>query len=148
MIIKYEKIVFYVVDRINRLLLGKAKKSLYKKDKVFYENYLDLEDKNVLYESEDPKKSMLFCTPFVEQRKDIDRSSALYSIKAPFEIMHVDIADIWFFSKLAVDPKYCLLAVDLSNGTFLLRYLAKKAAGCKKWKDETADQFGISTKWN
>ena len=94
MIIKYEKIVFYVVDRINRLLLGKAKKSLYKKDKVFYENYLDLEDKNVLYESEDPKKSMLFCTPFVEQRKDIDRSSALYSIKAPFEIMHVDIADI------------------------------------------------------
>ena len=27
--------------------------------------------------------------------------------------MHADIADIRFFFKLAVDPKYCLLAVDL-----------------------------------
>ena len=27
--------------------------------------------------------------------------------------MHTDIADIRLFSKLAVDPKYCLLAVDL-----------------------------------
>ena len=27
--------------------------------------------------------------------------------------MHADIADIRFFSKLAVDPKNCLLAVNL-----------------------------------
>ena len=72
-LIKDEKSVVYTVDRISRLLFGKAKKSLYKKDKVFYKYYLDLEDKNVLYESKDPKKSILFYTPFVEQRKDIDR---------------------------------------------------------------------------
>ena len=59
------------------------------------------------------KKSIPSYTPLVEQRKDIDSSSALYSIKAPFELMHVDITDIRFFSKLVVDPKYCLLAVDL-----------------------------------
>ena len=64
-LIKDEKSVFYAVDRINRLLLGKAKKSLYEKDKVFYEHYLDLEDNNVLYESEDSKKSIPFYILFV-----------------------------------------------------------------------------------
>ena len=93
-LIKDEKSVFYAVDRINTSLLGKAKKSLYENDEVFYKYYLDLEDKNVLYESEDPKKFIPLYTPFVELRKGIDRSSALYSIKASFELMHVDIADI------------------------------------------------------
>ena len=31
----------------------------------------------------------------------------------PFELVHADIADNRFFSKSTVDPKYCLLAVDL-----------------------------------
>ena len=57
--------MFYEVDRTNRLLLGKAKKSLYEKDKVFYKHYLDLEDNNVLYESEDSKKSIAFYILFV-----------------------------------------------------------------------------------
>ena len=99
-LIKDEKSVFYAVDRISGLLLGLAKKSLYEKDKVFYKYYLELEDRNVLYESEDPKKFILFYTPFVEQRKDIDRLSALYSIKASFKPMH---ANIDLFSKLAVE---------------------------------------------
>ena len=105
--------MFYAVDRISRLLLDKAKKLMYEKDKVFFKYYLDLEDKNVLYKSKDPKESIPFYTLFVEQKKDIDRLSVLYSIKAPFELMHADIADIRFFSKSAVDLKYCLLAVDL-----------------------------------
>ena len=62
---------------------------------------------------EDTKTRISFYVPFVEQRKDIDRSSALYSIKAPFELVHADIAEIRFFSKSAVDLKYSLLAVDL-----------------------------------
>ena len=86
--------MFYAVNRINISFLGKAKKSMYEKDKVFYKYYLDLEDKNVLYKSKDPKKSSPFYTLFVEQKKDIGRSSALYSIKTPFELMHADIADI------------------------------------------------------
>ena len=53
------------------MLLNKATKLLYKKDQVFYK-YLDLEDKNVLYENENTKAGISFCTPFVEQRKDID----------------------------------------------------------------------------
>ena len=31
----------------------------------------------------------------------------------PFELVHADIVDNRFFSKSTVDPKYCLLAVDL-----------------------------------
>ena len=66
---------------------------------------MDLEDKDVLYESEDPKKSIFFYTPFVEQRKDIDRSSTLFSIKAPFKLMHADISDIQFFLQIGIRSK-------------------------------------------
>ena len=51
--------------------------------------------------------------PFVEQKKDIDRSSALYSVNSPLQFFHADVADICFFSKSAVDPKYVLICVDL-----------------------------------
>ena len=50
---------------------------------------------------------------FIKQKKDIDRSSTLYSIKAPFELFHADIAIIKLLSKSAFDPHYCLLCVDL-----------------------------------
>ena len=40
-----------------------------------------------------------------EQWKGIDRLSALYSIKAPFELLHADIADIRFFFKICSPSK-------------------------------------------
>ena len=39
--------------------------------------------------------------------------STLYSFKGPFEVLQADIADNRFLGKLAVDPKFCLLFVDL-----------------------------------
>ena len=77
---------------------------------MYEKYYLHLEDKNVFYEGKDPKKSIPFYTSFTEQRKGIDKLSALYSVKAPFELMH---ADIRLFFKSAVDPKYCLLVVNV-----------------------------------
>ena len=50
-------------------------------------------------------------TPFVPQRKDVDRST-LHSFKGPFEALQADIADVRFLAKSAVDPKYCLLFVE------------------------------------
>ena len=94
-LIKDQKSIFYAADRIGRTLLNKARKSLY--EKVFYKYYLDLEDKNVLYETENEKAEIPSYTPIVEQRKDIDQSSVLYSIKAPFELVRADMADIRFF---------------------------------------------------
>ena len=61
---------------------------------------------------------------FVKQRKDIDRS-ALYFFKCPFELLHTDIADIRFLVQLVVDPKHCLLSVDLFT-LKLYTYLMKK----------------------
>lgn len=49
---------------------------------------------------------------FVEQQKNIDRSSALYSFEGPFQLSHIDTADIRFPAK-SVQPKYCLAFVDL-----------------------------------
>ena len=69
-LIKDEKSVFYAADRINKTLLNKARKSFYKRDKVFYEFYLELENKNILYKNEGTKMRILFFTTFVEQRKD------------------------------------------------------------------------------
>ena len=55
---------------------------------------------------------------FIEYRKDIGRSSTLYSFKAPFELLHADIADIRFLVKSAVNPKCCLLFTDLFTSKF------------------------------
>ena len=66
---------------------------MYEKDKVFYKYYLDLEDKNVLYENENTKARISFYTPFLHQKKDI----ALYNIKASSELVHADVTDIRFF---------------------------------------------------
>ena len=44
-LINDEKSIFYATDRITRMLLNKAGKSLYKKDRVFYKYYLDLSNR-------------------------------------------------------------------------------------------------------
>ena len=80
-LIKDEKSIFYATDRITR--------TLYEKDKVFF--------KNVLYENENTKARIPFYTPFLHQKKDIDRSSALYNIKASSELVHGEVTDIRFF---------------------------------------------------
>ena len=94
-----QKVFFFASDKINKTLLNKVKKSAYEKDCVFYNFYKNPEDENVLYE--DRKRQVLFYTPFIEQKRDIDCSSALYSIKAPFELLHADVADIHFFFKIS-----------------------------------------------
>ena len=50
--------------------------------------------------------------PFYDLQSNVDHST-LYSISKPFELLHADIADTRFLAKSAVDPKYCLLLVDL-----------------------------------
>ena len=90
-------------------LIKKAKKSGYPKDKVFLNFFKQLENVNVI-EPEEP--TIPTYTPFVAQKKDIDKST-LCSINSPFDLLHADIADIRFLAKSAVDPHYCLVVVDL-----------------------------------
>ena len=117
--------VFYSADKISRTLLNRNRKSAYEKGRVFYKICKSLEDKDVIYESE--KTRIPFYTPFVEQKKDIDCSSALYSVNAPLQFFHADVADIRFFPKSAGDPKYALLCVDLFSSTVYVYPMKNKS---------------------
>ena len=123
--------LFYSVEKINRNLLNKARKSVYEKDNVFYKLYNEIENRDTIFDEED--KKIPFCTSFIEQKKDNDRSSTLYSIKAPFELFHADIANIKFLSKSAVDPHYCLLCVDLFSSKICTYPMKKRNLLAKKW---------------
>ena len=105
---KDSKSVLYANTSISKNLLKKINKSSYQKDRVFNELYQKLEDKN--FDKGNDKIPLR--TPFFEKKGDIDRST-LYGIGRPFQKVHADIADLRFFAKSAVDPKYALLVVDL-----------------------------------
>ena len=105
-----ENSVLFAADRLNARLLSKLSKSSYDKDQVFYKLFKRLESEPV---AESDNEEVPFYTPFVEQRKDIDRSSALYMVDGPLQFFHADLAYLQFFAKSAVDPKYALLCVDL-----------------------------------
>ena len=121
--------VFSSAEKINKTLLNKARKSFYEKDKVFYKLYARIEDQNI---SDDDKVKVPFYNPFLERKKDTDRSSALCSIKGPFELVHADVANISFFSKFAVNPSYCLLCVDLFSSKVHVYTMKKRSLLAKK----------------
>ena len=102
------KSVFYLNSTLTKKLLKKLEKSPYQKDRVFKNIYKNLEEKDIT----EAYEKIPLKTPFIEKKGDIDRST-LYSIEKPFKKVHADIADLRFFAKSAVDPKYALLAVDL-----------------------------------
>ena len=119
--------VFYSSGKITKTLLNKGRRSLYEKDKVFYKIFNSIEDKDVIYDFNDEKPRLPFYTPFVEQKKDIDRFSSLYSINGPLQLFHADVAYLQFFSKSAVDPKYALICIDLFSSKVYVYLMRKKS---------------------
>ena len=119
-----------MIEKINRNLLNQARKSVYEKDKVFYKLYNEIENRGTIFDEEDEK--IPFRMSFIELKKDIDRSSTLYIIKAPFELFHADIANIKFLSKSAIDPHYCLLCVDLFSAKIYTYPMKKRSLLAKK----------------
>ena len=95
--------VFYSADRINSTLLNKGRRSSYEKNKVFYKLFNTIEDRNIIYENDENR--VPFYTPFVKQKKDIDRSSSLYTINGPLQFFHADVAFLKFFAKKIQNPK-------------------------------------------
>ena len=67
-LIKDKNSVFYSVDKINRTLLNKSRTSSQENDKVFYKNYIRLEDLEIIYDEDNEKERIPFYTPFVETR--------------------------------------------------------------------------------
>ena len=125
---KDPKSIFYSIENVSRTILNKARKSTYDKDKVFVNLYNQLEDKNFCRND-----NLLLVTPFVNKRSNIDHST-LYSISKPFELLHADIADLRFLAKSAVDPKYCLLIVDLFTSKIYVYPMKNRSLLAKKLK--------------
>ena len=119
--------VLYANQSVATQLLKKLSKSFYQKDKVFKKLYENLEDKN--FNKKDYKVPL--STPFNEKKTDIDRST-LYSIEKPFQRVHADIADLRFFAKSAVDPKYALLCVDLFTSKIYVYPMKNRSLLAKK----------------
>ena len=126
---KDSRSVFYSSTILSNNLLKKLKKSRYQKDQVFAEPYQRLEDKNFNQEQD----QIPLTTPFFEKKGDVDRST-LYSIGEPFKKVHADIADLRFLAKLAVDPKYALLAVDLFSSKIYVYPMKNRSLLAKKLK--------------
>ena len=141
------KSVFYTTNKITKSLLKKAKMAPYNKDDVFVKLYEQIEDKN-FYKNE----NLPLVTPYIDKKINIDHSM-LYSISRPFEALHADIADLRFLAKSAVDPKYCLLIVNLftsqiyvypiKNRSLLAEKMEKQHSTKKNWKNAFANRFKI-----
>ena len=125
---KDSKSVFYSISNLSRTLLNKAKKATYAKDNVFLNLYNQLEDENFYQNINLP-----LVPPFVNKRSNIDRST-LYSISKPFESINADITDLRFLAKSAVDPKYCLLVVDLFSSKIYVYPMKSRSLLAKKLK--------------
>lgn len=76
------KSIFYAVDRISKNLLHKSRKLFYVKDNILGKLYNELENKNKLFVNDNDNITAPCYTPFVEQKKDINRLT-LYSFKGP-----------------------------------------------------------------
>ena len=88
------------------------------------------------------------------KKSNVDHST-LYSIGKPFELLHADIADTRFLAKSAVDPKYCLLLVDLFTSKIYVYLMKNRSLLAKKLKlfyedknNAPSSKFGIKTKPN
>ena len=131
-LVENEDSVIFAADKINTRLLNKIKKSSYDKDQVFYRLFKKIQNKD---NDDDDEVQIPFYTSFVEQKKDIDRSSALYTINGPFQLCHADLAYLQFFAKSAVDPKYALVCVDLFTSKVYVYTLRTKNNLAKKLEE-------------
>ena len=124
--------VFFSSDKINKTLLNKGRKSRYEKDKVFYNLFKKIENKDIIYDKD--KIRIPFYTPFVPQKKNIDRST-LYTVSGAMQFFHADIAYLQFLAKSAVDPKYALLCVDLFTSKIYVYTMRKRSQIVNKLED-------------
>ena len=74
--------------------------------------YTESENIEEIYFDENNQSNLPLTTPFV-QEKILILQLCIVSFEGSFELFHVDIDDLRFLAKSAVNPKYCLLIVDL-----------------------------------
>ena len=122
--------IFYLAgNTITKTLVNKASRSVFEKDRLFVDLYKQIENKKQFKNSD----LLPITTPFYESKSNVDHST-LFSISKPFELLHGDIADTRFLAKSAVDPKYCLLLVDLFTSKVYIYPMKNRSLLAKKLK--------------
>ena len=122
--------IFYLAgNAITKTLINKASRSVFEKDRLFVDLYKQIEDKKKFKNSD----LLPITTPFYESKSNVDHST-LFNISKPFELLHGDIADTRFLAKSAVDPKYCLLLVDLFTSKVYIYPMKNRSLLAKKLK--------------
>ena len=122
--------IFYLAgNTITKTLINKASRSVFEKDRLFVDLYKQIKDKKKFKNSD----LLPITTPFYESKSNVDHST-LFNISKPFELLHGDIADTRFLAKSAVDPKYCLLLVDLFTSKVYIYPMKNRSLLAKKLK--------------
>ena len=127
---KNPKSIFYLVRHVSRTLFNKATKSTFEKDKVVVNLYDQSENKSFKKSNQDILPIIM---SFYDFKSNVDHST-LYNIGKPFELLHADIADTRVLAKSAVDPKYCLLLVDLFTSKVYIYHMKSRNLLAKKLK--------------
>ena len=90
------KSVVFIQEQSNDKLLKKLKNSKFEKDKEFVNRFNLLEDKKTDFNN---NKNDVYSVPikaeYVQKSDDVDRST-LYSIHAPFDLLHADVGHFAF----------------------------------------------------
>ena len=74
--------------------------------------YTESENIEEIYFDENNQSNLPLTTPFV-QKKIFILQLCIDTFEGSFKLFHVDIADLRFLAKSSVNPKYCLLIVNL-----------------------------------
>ena len=122
--------IFYLVGNVSRTLFNKVSKSTFEQDKVFVNLYDQLENKKFKKSNQD---ILPITMPFYDFKSNVHHSTP-YSVGKPFELLHADIAYTRFFAKSVVDPKYCLLFVDLFTSKVYIYAMKSRNLLAKKLK--------------
>ena len=78
--------------------------------------YARIEDQTIF---DDYKVKVPFYTPFLEQEKGLDRSSAFYNIKGPLKLVHADVGISGFFQSLQLVQAIVYYVLIFSHRKFM-----------------------------
>ena len=85
--------MLFIQEEINNKLLKKLKKSKHEKGKEFVNSFNLLAGNKAEFNKKTDEYSIPIKAEFVSKSDDIDRST-LFSIQAPFDLMHTDVGDL------------------------------------------------------
>ena len=112
-------ILFAKRETLEDKTVKKLSKSKYSKNIVLHNLYKEY-IKNGAKKEDFKTKKIVINTSFIQERFSPQTGDMLYTIYGSMQLVHDDVADLNFFGKSEVAPKYCLLCVDMFTSKLAL----------------------------